>query len=332
MLVQMAAELGADVAPGSVGEVDAPARDPWPMLVDAGLVAMAAPLERGGSGATGVEVALVIEQLAAHLAPAPFLAAGVWTPALLAAAGADDAVAAVAAGTLRVVPVLRSDLSGLARTSDGGVAFDARGAVAGLALDDDGRLVALSLGDATHAVDLTRALRRAAPQDVAEVGFDLGGSIDDEAQTRITALALAGLSADLVGVMQAVLDAAVAYVHDRVQFGVPVGSFQAVQHLAAHAKVLLEGSRSSMWHAAWASDALAPAEALLAARQAKAFCSESARQVGEIGIQLFGGIGLTWEELVHVRMRRILLSRALLGDESAQYRHIAAIRLAPSQA
>jgi alkylation response protein AidB-like acyl-CoA dehydrogenase len=332
MLIEMAAGLGADLAPSNVDEVREPAADAWPALVEYGLVAMAVPVELGGSGARGIDAALVVEQLASALAPAPFLAAGVWGPALLAAAGAVDAVTAVGSGALRLVPVLRTDLSGLAPADQGGVAFDSRGAGAGLALGSDGRLVAMALGDPTGAVDLTRILRRVAPGDDRgiDVGVALGGVVDADASTRVEALALAGLAADLVGVMQAVVDAAVAYVQERVQFGVPVGSFQAVQHLAAHAKVLLEGSRSSMWHAAWASDALAPAEALMASRQAKAFCSEAGRQVGEIGIQLFGGIGLTWEELAHVRLRRILMSRRILGDEAAQYRDIAIARLGPA--
>jgi len=138
---------------------------------------------------------------------------------------------------------------------------------------------------------------------------------------------LAMLAADLVGVMQAAVDASVAYVRDRVQFGVPVGSFQAVQHLAADALVMLEGARSSMWHAAWAVDALEPHEALLAARQAKSYCSRVGRQVVEIHVQLFGGIAITWEELAHIRVRRALVDRSTFGDEDVQDDAIAAVRV-----
>jgi alkylation response protein AidB-like acyl-CoA dehydrogenase len=157
------------------------------------------------------------------------------------------------------------------------------------------------------------------------------GSVTPDELVRFEALALALLAADLVGVMQAALDAAVAYVRQRVQFGVPVGSFQAVQHLAADAKVLLEGSRSSMWHAAWAVDELAVEDAVLAARQAKAYCSRAALAVVEIHVQLHGGIAITWEELAHVRVRRVLLDRATFGDERAQEDAIAATRLGVSR-
>jgi alkylation response protein AidB-like acyl-CoA dehydrogenase len=130
--------------------------------------------------------------------------------------------------------------------------------------------------------------------------------------------------------MQRALDDAVSYVARREQFGVPVGSFQAVQHLAAHAAVLTEGSRSAIWYAAWAATQLPPDEALLAARQAKAYCSEAALQVTETSIQMLGGIALTREHPSHLRLRRVLLSRRALGDETAQYTAIAHRRLAPT--
>ena len=110
--------------------------------------------------------------------------------------------------------------------------------------------------------DLTRAVRRI-PEgtpvlEVAEQERLL--SPDDLA--RWTALGLALTSADLVGVMRGVLDVTVAYAAERRQYGVPIGSFQAVQHLLAEAHCLMEGSLSVSLHAAWAVDNLAPDEAV----------------------------------------------------------------------
>jgi alkylation response protein AidB-like acyl-CoA dehydrogenase len=82
-----------------------------------------------------------------------------------------------------------------------------------------------------------------------------------------------------------------------------------------------------MWHGAWAVDELDPIEALLAARQAKAYCSRAARTVAEIHVQLYGGIAITWEELAHLRVRRVLLDRATFGDEHWQEDAIADARL-----
>jgi alkylation response protein AidB-like acyl-CoA dehydrogenase len=103
------------------------------------------------------------------------------------------------------------------------------------------------------------------------------------------------------------------YAAARQQFGRPVGSFQAVQHLLADAVVLMEGSRSVARHAAWAVDALAPEEALGAAAGAKAYCARAARTVCETSIQVHGGVGNTWECLAHVHLRRALLSGEILG-------------------
>nr|MDT0664765.1 acyl-CoA dehydrogenase family protein [Micromonospora sp. DSM 115978] len=266
---------------------------------------------------------------AGSLAPGPFVGAAVWAPTLLAAAGARDALEAVVEGRLRFAPVLRRDLTGLARRGEDGVAFDAQGAAVGLLLGPDDELCAVALGAPTRSVDLTRTLcsvGAGAPS--ITVDAPLGTSLTTEVLRRTEAVALAVLAADLLGVMQRSLDEAVVHVSRREQFGLPVGSFQAVQHLAAHAATFVEGARSSMWHAAWAADERPAADALLAARQAKAYCSAAAREVGETAIQMFGGIGLTWEHLAHVRQRRALLSRRVLGDEAAQYAAIGIERLA----
>ncbi len=130
---------------------------------------------------------------------------------------------------------------------------------------------------------------------------------------RWHALGVALTSADLVGVMRGAIDLACAYATSRQQFGRPVGSFQAIQHLLADALVLMEGSRSVTRHAAWAVDALPADDALAAAAGAKAYCARSARSVCETSIQVHGGIGNTWECLAHVHLRRALLSSEILG-------------------
>ena len=126
-------------------------------------------------------------------------------------------------------------------------------------------------------------------------------------------LGLAMTSADLVGVMRGALDLTTDYARSRRQYGAPIGSFQAVQHLLADAFVAMEGSRSIALHAAWAVDALPASEALAAASAAKAYCARAARTVCETAIQVHGGIGNTWECLAHVFLRRALLSSDVLG-------------------
>ncbi len=98
------------------------------------------------------------------------------------------------------------------------------------------------------------------------------------------------------------------YAKVRRQYGRTIGSFQAVAHLLAEALALIEGSVSVLRHAAWAVDELTPAQAVQAARIAKVYCQRAARSICETAVQVHGGIGNTWECLVHVYLRRVLVS------------------------
>jgi alkylation response protein AidB-like acyl-CoA dehydrogenase len=148
--------------------------------------------------------------------------------------------------------------------------------------------------------------------------------ITDADIAQWTALGLATTCADLVGAMRGAIDLAVGYAGQRSQFGKPIGSFQAVQHMLADAAVHMEGSRSATLHAAWAVDALPPADALGAAAAAKAYAARAARTVCEIAIQVHGGIGNTWECLAHVYLRRVLLSTDVLGGVGANLARVLA--------
>src|SRR5262249_10522527 len=114
------------------------------------------------------------------------------------------------------------------------------------------------------------------------------------------ALGLALTSADMVGLMRGVLDVSVAYAKDRKQYGVAIGTFQAVQHLLAEARCLIEGAFSAALYPAWAVDQLAPDEARAAGRVAKAYCARAASTICETAVQVHGGIGNTWDCIVHV--------------------------------
>jgi alkylation response protein AidB-like acyl-CoA dehydrogenase len=325
----------ADAASDAAGGV--PDAESWRLVADAGWTALRLPEAAGGLGAGGVDTALVVEELAARLAPVPLLGQAVLVPGLLTAAGASSAVTeAVAAGELRLALVLGPDLQttevGSGGDARGGIAFDARGAHAGLVVTGEWPAMsvrAVALGPALPAADFTRELRPALDSSHGGVDVgDIGTTLDPDLLLRAHALALVGLSADLLGVMRSALDVAVAYARDRVQFGVPVGSFQAVQHLCADALVTVESARSATWYAAWAVDELRPEEAVLAARIAKAWCSRAGVEVCETAVQVLGGIGMTWEHLAHVHLRRALLDRTVLGDEHVQHERIGHARLA----
>lgn len=325
---QLARDLGMQTPASSAAEAE---RNAWLQLADAGLLGMRLPESAGGSPTSGVEIALVVEQLGRFLVPLPFLGSAVCASELLCRARAsDELLRQLASGTLRLAPVLDRSLARWCAPGEPGIAWDAAGARAGLRLDTSrGNLEAVELGAPLASQDLTRRLH-AVPANAKRVDLgDLGGAIDPAQRTRALALLISALAADLVGIMQGALERAVGYIKQREQFGVKVGSFQALQHIAAESLVSVEGARGCAWYGAWAAEALAPDEALLAARAAKAYTSERARDVCETAIQLHGGIGMTWESPCHVFLRRALLGRQSFGDEHVQLRAISEIRHGP---
>ncbi len=179
---------------------------------------------------------------------------------------------------------------------------------------DGGRLVRAELPATPTGPDLTRPSAALDPHATMMPVEGADRPLAEDDLTRWTTLGLAVTCADLVGTMRGAVELACAYASQRRQYGVAVGSFQAVQHMLADAFVATEGARSVALHAAWAVDALPPGEALAAAAVAKAYCARAARSVCEIGIQVHGGIGNTWECLAHVFLRRALLSADVLGD------------------
>jgi Acyl-CoA dehydrogenase, C-terminal domain len=279
----------------------------------------------GEPWSSGVEVAIVAEELGRGAADTallgPTLAAEMRRLAQAPAAAGEETVALTpdlsgpaVVGAPRTGAVAASAVAASA-VAPGAVAADAAGASSALALvaEEGGYAlaeVAVPAG-ADAAVDLTRSF---VPFELPASGRPVGGRLlTAQDVTRWNALGLAVTSADLVGVMDGAIRLACDYVGTRQQFGVAVGSFQAVQHLLADALVAAEGSRSVTLHAAWAVDALPPDEALAAAAGAKAYSARAARRVCETAIQVHGGIGNTWECFAHVYLRRALASSDLLG-------------------
>ena len=326
---RLARELAMTVPDDTMADRDIEER--WGRVLDLGVPALRSPA-LSGLDHTGVEAALGAEQFGRHLVPLPLLGQGIIAAELLAAAGADDVLERVLAGELRIAPAFDGALAAFAPTGSDAVAWDAAGATHALMVDDTpaGRtLTAVPIGGApVLGLDITRrhspVPAGTAPADVGR----LGGAIPPERWARVEALSLTALAADLVGIIDGALADAVAHVAERRQFGVPVGSFQAVQHLAADCLVQIEGARSCLWHAAWAVDDADGDEATLAAHTAKAYASRAGRDVVEATIQMFGGVAITWEYLSHVRARRVWTDRRVLGDENVHWAAIAATRLA----
>jgi len=309
-----AARLVEQLGPHAVGEIGDGERA---AKLDAAVTAsgwreLRTATEGGAPLASGVEAAIVAEELGRGLADTSFLGP-IMACELRRVAGAP-------ATTSVETVALTADLSSVARAGDGQpcsmVAIDVQGSSRALlcAPGSGGLLLAeTALGSSPAGVDLTRpSMALDPPVAVAPVeGADR--TITADGLTRWTALGISLACADLVGTMCGAVQLAGAYAAQRHQYGAAIGSFQSIQHLLADAYVLTEGARSATLHAAWAADALAPSDALAAAAVAKAYCARGARQVCETAIQVHGGIGNTWECLAHVYLRRCLLSSDLLG-------------------
>jgi|GEM_PF-311467 len=282
----------------------------------------------GSPLASGVEAAIIAEALGEAVADVSF--AGPLLGADLARrAGASPIDGAVVAFAPDLIDAAR--VSGLATTAPiYAVDCPAQGPAAAYVLVPEGsgyRLAQVQIDSGSDGADLTRVIRR------LPAGAPL---LPVPNQSRLLTLpdldswATLGLtltSADLVGLMRGVLDLTVAYARERRQYGVPIGSFQAVQHLLAEALCLMEGAFSVTLHPSWAVDELAPDEARSAGRLAKAYCARAARTVCETAVQVHGGMGNTWDCIVHVYLRRVLLSSQWFGDDGEHLRELQRTRL-----
>ncbi|QGG95899.1 acyl-CoA dehydrogenase family protein [Actinomarinicola tropica] len=138
-------------------------------------------------------------------------------------------------------------------------------------------------------------------------------------------LAAVALAAEQVGGAQECLDTSVQYAKDRVQFGRPIGSFQAIKHKCADMLLEVESAKSAAYYAGWCaaerSDEL-PAVASLA----KAYCSEAYFHAAAENIQIHGGIGFTWEHPAHLYFKRAKSSELLFGD-ATYHRELLAQRI-----
>ena len=141
------------------------------------------------------------------------------------------------------------------------------------------------------------------------IGTDGGGW--DVLQTVLDLVAVA-LAAEQVGGAQLVLEQAVQYAKDRVQFGRPIGSFQAIKHKCADMLLEVESAKSAAYYAAWCAAEMND-ELPSVASLAKAYCSEAYFHAAAENIQIHGGIGFTWEHPAHLYFKRAKSSELLLS-------------------
>ncbi len=300
-----------------------------------GLPAIGVAEDDGGVGGSFVDVAVVLEEAGRALLPAPLLATMTAAAAIGRCGGAEASalLPPVADGT-RVAAVGVGGEVGGAGTPADGVRVSGRvdhvldGHVADLlvltgslggepalfAVDTAGEGVSCA---AQPPLDHTRWQASYVFSDAPATL--LGGR---EAAAGATDLLRVALAVEAVGGARRCLELTVAHRSTRVQFGRPLGSFQALKHRVADLAVEVEAAASTAYYASWAA-ADAPDELPVVAPLAKAVCTEAFFHVAAEAIQLHGGIGFTWEHNVHLYFKRATASRLLLGDACAQRRLVA---------
>jgi alkylation response protein AidB-like acyl-CoA dehydrogenase len=289
----------------------------WSELCELGWPGIAISEDHGGQGLGQIELSILCEELGRSLAPVPFLAS-VMAATLIQQDGTEEQrerwLPGLASG--ETVGALGTAPDGTAELVIGG-----REASVFVLIDEDGAGRLLSAGEAevtvVDSVDPTRSTAR------VSAAADAGEPLGDGACAGL-GRALVSVSSELVGVCDRALAMTVEYVKDRKQFGVPVGSYQAVSHRCAQMLLETEQARSTAAFAAWSADA--DAEQLAeAAAMAKACASSAGREVTASAIQAHGGIGFTWEADVHWLYKRAQLDAALLGGAKRHRARLAGI-------
>ena len=290
------------------------------VLVDTGLIGLRLPENVGGSGATAIEGVLFAEELGRALIPGHVMASALVTPAalrLMADKGGSLA-AEIAAGRPATVAVT-DELTWPPRGS--GLAWGWHSDSVVL-VPDGGRLAPFDgvPSETFASADLGLTMARVTCGDPDPLLTD-----SDKWFLAETNVVLAGA---LLGHMEAALDLSVAYAAEREQFGVKIGSFQAVKHLCADMYVDVEASRSIAYGgAAMLHESADIAQAGRTAAMAKAWCADAAVRVVEGAIQIHGGLGFTWGIPLHRYLRAAHVARAsfmrvdaaldlIAGDES----------------
>lgn len=314
----------------------------WTRLgTELGVLGLSVPEADGGVGGSLVDQAVAVEQFGATLACGPlFGTVYLAIPALVAASGGDarDALLGDLVEGTRTAAFAASAESvradGSTVTGEVGPVVDAGAAdvllVAAVAGDGVG-LYAVE-GGATGVertplvtLDLTRpqaAVTLSGAPATLIAGPDEAPRVIEHALHVGAAL----MAVEQVGAAAHLLDLAVEYAKSRLQFGRPIGSFQAVKHRLADMLVDAEHARSTAYHAVWAlADGSDDAE--LSTAIAQATCSAALSRIAADTIQVLGGIGFTWEHQAHLYFKRAVTDAALLGSAEHHRNRVAELVL-----
>ena len=317
-------------------------RDLWLKLAAQGLAGLIVDSDYGGVGLGAQELEAVAEVTGAALLPAPFLSSAVLATALIQAAGAADDKARLLPGLADGTSIATVAATGARGTwTPDGIAVQASrhdteyllsgnahyvldGQIADIVLvvaridETDGEIGIFEIAPDTPGFERTAATVFDPTVRLSTLTFDRvparrtgrAGWAAVENALSLTVIALAG---EQVGGTRRIFDNTVDYLKTRIQFGRPIGSFQALKHMAADLLLEVESSTSAAQHAAAQFDADA-ADAAGAIALAGFACAEAYHTTAMQAIQMHGGIGFTWEHPAHLFLRRARTGRQLFGS------------------
>ena len=331
----------------------------WQQLAENGWLGIAYSEAEGGSGLGLVDLVVLMEEIGRAVMPGPYPATVLLGGAAIALAGSPEQrrewLPRIAGGTIKATlaltePNARWDAAGItatAREARGGFTLtgakmfvpDAQFAdvlvVAARSRDGSTMEEGVSLflvpkdmaGLAIRrlpSVDETRKLCEVTLDNVAVPGSALLGELHQgwAPLQQVIDRAAVAVSAEMCGAAQRVLDMTVDYAKLRVAFGKPIGIYQGVKHKCADMLVEIENAKSLTYYAAWAVDE-GEADAPLAVSMAKAAASDAGRKVCAAGIQLHGGIGMTWEHDLQLYLKRAKADEVMFGDATWHRERIA---------
>jgi alkylation response protein AidB-like acyl-CoA dehydrogenase len=311
------------------------------MAEQMGLQGLIIPEEHGGSGFGYIELIVVLEEMGRALLCAPYFSTVVLAGNTLLHAGDDSAKAdylpGIASGDTIATLAFTEDNG---RWDESGITATASRSADGWVIDGhkmyvlDGHVADLLLvaarspkGVSLFAVDagapgLSRTALSTMDQTRKQARLELSSTparlVGTEGRgwtvlERVLDLAAVALAAEQVGGAQKCLDMSVEYAKVRVQFGRPIGSFQAIKHKCADMLLEVESAKSAAYYAGWCASELND-ELPSVASLAKAYCSEAYFHASAENIQIHGGIGFTWEHPAHLYFKRAKSSELLFGD------------------
>ena len=327
----------------------------WDQMVELGWTGMHVSVELGGAGAGYADLAVILHELGRAIVPSPFLGSAVLTSAALMLsedrALADELLASLAGGealgavafantggsyetSLLTTEWERADAALRLRGSAGFVldadvadviVVAARGANAGPALIAVDAAAPGVRVERTPTVDPTRRLFTVSFDDVVvshERRLCEPGASTAEVLGQILAIGVIAAACDATGVAEQALERASEYAKDRVQFGKPIGSFQAVKHHCANMAIAVEASRAAVRAASEALDG-DPRGWANAAAVASSYVGPACADACGLALRVHGGIGFTWEHDSHLYLKRVKLDEVLFGTPSWHRRRLA---------